>query len=592
MSSFEQAKKSETGLRGRRRNWFARSLGVRPERKEEIYIELSKSASLIDASYWLQILFASGIATIGLVLGSPAVIIGAMLISPLMGPILSGGLALAAGDVVLGLRSITSLMISSIVAVAFSVLLVGLLPFKEMTPEIAARTQPNTLDLVVALFSGAIGSIATCKEVKGVVTSIPGVAIAVALMPPLCVVGYGLGVAFSLNVSQGMTVARGGGLLFLTNLVAITFSAMLVFLALHIDTKEVRNRVHEWCKEDKESAVCQDVLRRFRVSDKIKSIGSLPGRFILIGIPILVILIPLTESFNQLRRDFSRKQESNRIRLAATQLWQQDFERLPSGEPRSYLDQLSVSMLPDKLALFMRVFTKKPYSPSERNEFTRVVAARLNRPADSIDLQIVEIPTTSSELAAKVGEESRPPAPPTVAQLQAGFLQGIESALGELRLPPPAQMLDYRVETGTLNPLQITVSYLSERDIEPDAESLIADQIKASLNYPAAAVSLERIPALVGQIEFKRNKSELTATSSAALDLAGQILQRRTGLRLEINMGDGRGERETIAGERAKTIAEYLASKWGVAYDRMEVKSDETLKNAAALKLSVTQAAS
>ena len=56
-----------------------------------------------------------------------------------------------------------------------------------------ARTAPNTLDLVIALFSGAIGSVATCKEVKGVVTSIPGVAIAVALMPPLCVVGYGIG---------------------------------------------------------------------------------------------------------------------------------------------------------------------------------------------------------------------------------------------------------------------------------------------------------------------------------------------------------------------------------------------------------------
>src|SRR5690349_19301802 len=194
------------------RDWLARKLGVSSERKAQLYLELAHSTTLTDPSYWLQTIFAAGIATLGLVLNSPAVIIGAMLISPLMGPILAGGLALASGDVVLGLRAVVSLALSCLVAVLFAVLLVMLLPFKEMTAEIAARTQPTTLDLVVALFSGAIGSIATCKEVKGVVTSIPGVAIAVALMPPLCVVGYGLGVAASLNGAEGMRVARGGGL--------------------------------------------------------------------------------------------------------------------------------------------------------------------------------------------------------------------------------------------------------------------------------------------------------------------------------------------------------------------------------------------
>ncbi len=78
------------------REKLAISLGVRAERREEIYLELSKAATLRDPSYWLQLLFAAGIATLGLVLNSPAVIIGAMLISPLMGPILAGGLAIAA----------------------------------------------------------------------------------------------------------------------------------------------------------------------------------------------------------------------------------------------------------------------------------------------------------------------------------------------------------------------------------------------------------------------------------------------------------------------------------------------------------------
>lgn len=81
-----------------RRGGLAGLLGIDPERKEEIYLQLARAATLRDAYHWLLILFAAGIATLGLVLNSPAVIIGAMLISPLMGPILAAGLALAAGD--------------------------------------------------------------------------------------------------------------------------------------------------------------------------------------------------------------------------------------------------------------------------------------------------------------------------------------------------------------------------------------------------------------------------------------------------------------------------------------------------------------
>ena len=106
------------------RDRFAASLGVSLQRKEEIYLELSKSVTLRDPSYWLQILFAAGIATLGLVLNSPAVIIGAMLISPLMGPILAGGLAFASGDLILSLRATFTLLLSCLAAITFSVLLV------------------------------------------------------------------------------------------------------------------------------------------------------------------------------------------------------------------------------------------------------------------------------------------------------------------------------------------------------------------------------------------------------------------------------------------------------------------------------------
>ncbi|MCI0488100.1 MAG: DUF389 domain-containing protein, partial [Blastocatellia bacterium] len=585
MSGTEEARMPVHHVLDRYRDWFARSLDVSPERKEEIYIELCRSASLEDVSYWLQILFSSGIATLGLVLNSPAVIIGAMLISPLMGPILAAGLSLAAGDIILGLRSVVKLAVSCLVALTFALLLVGLLPFKEMTGEIAARTQPNTLDLFVALFSGAIGSIAICREVKGVVTSIPGVAIAVALMPPLCVVGYGLGIAFSVGMAEGMRAASGGGLLFLTNLVAITFTSMVVFLALHIDTEKVKASVREWNKKDRECILCENILKRFHISHRIWNIGSLRSRFLLIAIPIMIILIPLSQSFIQLKREIEKKREENRIERTAKELWQQGFEKLPGGAPRSYIDLFSVSQQAEKLMLYMRVFTSKPYEPAEKDEFARMVAVRLNRPMESVGLQLVEIPTASSELAARAGEETRVEAPPTVAELQMKFFEGVASALGDLQLPPPARLLDYDVTTSAADPLRLTVSYLSEREIEADAQTLIASSIRIRLRHPNAKVVLRRVPSLPGRLIFRRNESTLTPANTDLLDRAGEALQQRPKLRIEVIIADGKGERMGIAGERARSIAEYLASKWQVSYDRLRVSESSELQRAAILKV-------
>ena len=563
------------------RNSFAASLGVRLERKEEIYLELSQSATLCDTSYWLQILFAAGVATLGLALNSPAVIIGAMLISPLMGPILSGGLALATGDLILGLRAGVNLALSCLLAIGFSVLLVALLPFKEMTGEIASRTHPTTLDLGVALFSGAIGSIATCKKAKGIVTSIPGVAIAVALMPPLGVVGYGIGLAVSLDGGEGLRVAGGGGLLFLTNLVAITFTAMIVFLALHIDTEQVKERMREWRLSDRESAWMRQLLMRFPLSEKMRIIGNVPGRLLMILIPFLLILIPLSQSLTQLKQEYTRKQMETSVRRIATDFWQQQFAKLPNGEQRSVLDQIAVSESESKIALALRVFTSKPYTVAERNEFARLIAARLGRPVDSVAVQLLEIPTATGLLQARAREEKKVEAPPTVAQLRTSFWQGIQSALSGLRLPPAARLLDYRIVTSAAEPLRIVVSYLGDREIEADAQALVTADIRSRVSDPAAAVVFERTQATFGPIVFKRNQAALSAADLSLLAGAGQALQQLPRLKVEIIASAEKGEREKIGEERTQAITEYLTGKWQVARERITVtqgtESERTL---------------
>ena len=189
----------------------------------EVLKELYERADMT-GSYVAALLFANLIALLGLLSNSVAVVIGAMLISPLMGPIFSLGLSFAMGNLMLARKAARIISISVLMTVFVAALFTVLSPLKEATPEILARTHPNIYDLLVAIFSGAIGAIALCTR-KNYLFTTTGIAIATAVIPPLSVVGYGVG-------TLQLAMAMGGFLLFFTNLVAIVISTVIVFMLL------------------------------------------------------------------------------------------------------------------------------------------------------------------------------------------------------------------------------------------------------------------------------------------------------------------------------------------------------------------------
>ncbi|MHB1245405.1 MAG: DUF389 domain-containing protein [Sulfuriferula sp.] len=169
-------------------------------------------------SYAFMVTISAGIAMIGLLLNSPAVIIGAMLISPLMGPIVLSGISLSTLNYASARKGAQSLIVGVFLALAITILIVWASPITDATAEILARTRPNLFDLVVAILSGLAGGYAVIRGRGG---AIVGVAIATALMPPLAVVGYGVATA-------QWTLARGATLLFVTNMLAIALSVAFV----------------------------------------------------------------------------------------------------------------------------------------------------------------------------------------------------------------------------------------------------------------------------------------------------------------------------------------------------------------------------
>ena len=177
------------------------------------------------------------IASVGLNVNSNAVIIGAMLISPLMGPIVGAGFALGMFDFPLLKKSLLNLLIATIVGLVVAALYFILTPFKDAQSEILARTAPNIYDVLIAFFGGLVGVIAVTRVEKG--NPIPGVAIATALMPPLCTAGYG--------VATGNWAYFAGALfLYTINCTFICIATYLIvkvlrYPAVAIETKKQKN---------------------------------------------------------------------------------------------------------------------------------------------------------------------------------------------------------------------------------------------------------------------------------------------------------------------------------------------------------------
>ena len=166
------------------------SLDEDQAQRDEVVAAISKGVVFRGVNLWVLI-FATMIASLGLNVNSAAVIIGAMLISPIMGPIMGVGLSLGINDFDLLKKSLRNLALMFIVAIITSTLYFFISPLSSNSSELLARTVPTTYDVLIALFGGLAGIVAQTRQDR-TSTVIPGVAIATALIPPLCTAGFGL----------------------------------------------------------------------------------------------------------------------------------------------------------------------------------------------------------------------------------------------------------------------------------------------------------------------------------------------------------------------------------------------------------------
>jgi uncharacterized hydrophobic protein (TIGR00271 family) len=306
--------------------------------------EVMNNGAQPGVNYFVLIVLSCIIATLGLLLNSGAVVIGAMLVAPLMSPILAFSLGLVLGDVRLIRLSIEAVFKGVALAITIAVFIGVLSPFKELTGEIMARTQPTLLDLAVALASGMAGAYALAR--KDVSAALPGVAIAAALMPPLGTVGLGLALGDA-------RVAGGAFLLFVTNITAISLAGVIVFTLLGI-------RPQTWRPEAR-----RQIWR------------GLIG-FVLL---LLVIAIPLAVIMGGIVRDTAARQAIQEV--LKTQIATQEGELVEF----EYQDER------DGLLVIATVRSAQPLDQAVVDHLAEALSARLDRP---MTLEVVVLPAIRS----------------------------------------------------------------------------------------------------------------------------------------------------------------------------------------------------
>jgi uncharacterized hydrophobic protein (TIGR00271 family) len=397
-------------------------LGVEEWDRSAIYRESANTATDNRLPYWAVLILSGAIATLGLALDSSAVVIGAMLVAPLLAPVVGLALSLAIGDGRLAVQTGAVVLGSTLAVILVGAGLTAALPFHAITLEISARTRPTTLDLAIAVFSGLVGAVVTVARRSRLSAAIPGVAISVALIPPLAVAGFGIGVGRP-------DLIRGSLLLYGANLAGIVLSGMAVFLLVGMHRPDVLDTAREWHKTAQAHGVAA-LADRMRW---VRSLGVFRSAWARVGLVLsfaVLLGFPLSESLAQITRE-------TRIERAIREAEREVFE----SPGRASVLGRQVVIGAGRTQVYLRVATTEWFGSDEREEFERLASARA---AEPVRLSLEQLPARGEDVGQLAdlipGREPRPVQPPPPPQ---------STRLGEL-LSTARERLDQAMQTLAL----------------------------------------------------------------------------------------------------------------------------------------------
>lgn len=480
--------------------------------------------------YYLMLLMAGLIALLGLLTNSVAVVIGAMLISPLMGPIISSGLALSIGDLPLARRAFRTIAISVALTILVTAFITLLSPLKEPTSEILARVRPNIYDLFVAMLSGIVGAVALCTKRNYLITA-TGVAVATAVIPPLSVAGYGLGTG---KIMLGL----GGFLLFFTNFVAIVLTSDLVFFIMGFRTSH---------------------------SETIKYTQR--ARLLIITAVLAVISIPLVYT---LVVDIQKVKTRQRIERV--------LRKYLTSEDRSRMTGYTYNQLKNKLDIRATVNTIAYLEQPTERYVEKELADLFGKP---VDLHLEQVLVASDRLPeTETAPPPRQQTPQEISDDAAALAARVEQQLAAALAPFPVKAVILSFPADKRQPLQVSATLHRDWPASSDELLLLGRQLGLLLELPLS-VQLDTAPLF--PVIIVSDKGELTADSAAALELIKRLPGGTQGYRFRIE-AIGHNNRRQLA-----TLTRHLIEVLKVPEQAIAVQNRRNPKGHQELKLQVVR---
>jgi len=485
--------------------------------------------------YYLMLLMAGLIALLGLLTNSVAVVIGAMLISPLMGPIISSGLALTIGDLPLAQRAFRTIAISVMLTILVTAFVTLLSPLKEPTSEILARVRPNIYDLFIAMLSGIVGAVALCTKRNYLITA-TGVAVATAVIPPLSVAGYGLGTG---QIMLGL----GGFLLFFTNFVAIVLTSDLVFFIMGFRTSHVETI-------------------QYSQRTRLLVIG---GLLALISIPLIYTLVVDIQKVNTRKKiELVLKKHLNKDELS----------RMTSYSYKQVKDRINVRATINTVDYFEKTIEQTIAAELKKS---------LNKPAEFHLEQVLVasglLPEQHEAAAFAPGKDATP-REDTVLEISAKAARMADKAeqlLGSALAPFPLTDLRLAFSSGK-QPLEVTATLQRDWPVGSDELLLLTRQLEQVLEQPV--VLKFKTSALFPPITLDK-ESALSPESSTALDVIKKLPGGQDSYRFLIEQSGRNGQKQV------SVLQQHLTKNLQVPEQAVVVQNKRNTRNQHMLTLRV-----
>lgn len=450
--------------------------GLFRKEREELFLEIANEATDTRLPFWLISLLSGAIATFGLLQNSSAVVIGAMLVAPFLGPLSGIALSLAVGETRLFVQSTVTIVLAALAIILLAAGLTMLMPVAPMTDQISSRTQPNLIDLLIAITSGSAAAVVNASRNSRFTASLPGVAMAVALVPPLAVAGYGLGAGWNFSVFNGAL------LLFGVNLAGIILSGELIYIALGMAQASLKPYTEEWNRRGHDRGMSVFIGRL--VDNSKFHLGNLRRRVVLTLMFVALVSIPLFFTFSNVIEEYRLGEVVNKI--------EKEMER----HPHTHVIDRSADTQGATPEITLDVASRTPIDQGELDRYQEMANQIAGEP---VKLTIVQQSySNSADLAdAEKGDgltSGSASLPDTVNKLD----QRLSSSMARLSLPPKTSIISLQLGlAGPGQPVtyQIILGFGGPDKPSSDALDIVRQQAANAIGAPISQVGvrLQRI---------------------------------------------------------------------------------------------------